>query len=460
MSEITQNSTSRRDFLKNTGRWAATSALAAGLTSRLYAGENNTIKVVLIGCGGRGTGAADQALSVKNGPTKLVALADVFEPRVRSSYQNLMKQHAKQMDVPPDRRFVGFDGYKKAMDCLDKGDIAIFATPPAFRWVHFRYAIEKGLNVFMEKPVTVDGPTTKRMFQLAEEADRKNLKCGVGLMVRHCRGRHELLKRIQDGEIGDIILLRGYRMSGRSATAVPSRRRTGMTDLLWQISTFHSWIWASGGCFSDYYIHQIDECSWMKGAWPVQAHALGGRHYRGDSVDQNFDTYDVEYTFPDGTKFFYQGRNMDGCTNAFASYAHGTRGSAVITTSGHSPGKVRTYKSHLMEGVEPIWRYPQPERSPYQFEWDDLVDAIRNNKPYNEVKRGAEASLVTSMGRMAAHTGNTVTYEQMLNCPHEMAPDVDKFTMDSPAPIRPDADGKYPLPQPGIVKDREYREFA
>ncbi len=458
MSEHTPNNTSRRDFLRNTGRLAATSVLAAGLGSRLYAAENNTIKVVLIGCGGRGTGAADQALSVKNGPTRLVALADVFEGRVRSSYENLMKQHAKQMDVPPDRRFVGFDGYKKAMDCLDKGDIAIFATPPAFRWVHFQYAIEKGLNVFMEKPVTVDGPTTKRMFQLAEEADRKNLKCGVGLMVRHCRGRHELLKRIQDGEIGDIILMRGYRMSGRSATAVPSRRRPGLTDLLWQISTFHSWIWSSGGCFSDYYIHQIDECSWMKGAWPVQAHALGGRHYRGDSVDQNFDTYDVEYTFPDGTKFFYQGRNMDGCTNAFASYAHGTRGSAVITTSGHSPGKVRTYKGHLMEGVEPIWRFPQPEPSPYQLEWDDLVDAIRSNKPYNEVKRGAEASLVTSMGRMAAHTGNTVTYEQMLNCPHEMAPDVDKFTMDSPAPIRPDADGKYPVPQPGIVKDREYKE--
>jgi predicted dehydrogenase len=458
MSESTQNSTSRRDFLKNTGRLAATSVLAAGLTSRLYAAENNTIKVVLIGCGGRGGGAADQAMSVKNGPVKLVALADVFEERVKRSYDNLMKQHSKQMDVPPDRRFVGFDGYKKAMDCLSKGDIAIFATPPAFRWVHFKYAIEKGLNVFMEKPVTVDGPTTKRMFQLAEEADRKNLKVGVGLMVRHCRGRHELLKRIQDGEIGDIILMRGYRMSGRSATA--SRRRPGLTDLLWQISTFHSWIWASGGCFSDYYIHQIDECSWMKGAWPVQAHALGGRHYRGDSVDQNFDTYDVEYTFPDGTKFFYQGRNMDGCTAAFSSYAHGTRGSAIITTSSHTPGKVRTFKTHLMEGTEPIWRYPQPEQSPYQLEWDDLVDAIRNNKPYNEVKRGAEASLVTSMGRMAAHTGNTVTYEQMLNCPHEMAPDIDKFTMDSPAPIRPDADGKYPVPQPGIVKDREYRESA
>jgi len=458
MSERTQNSTSRRSFLKQTGRLAAVSALAGGMVPRMYAAENNTIRIALIGCGGRGGGAAENALSVKNGPIKLVALADVFEDRVKRAYQGLRERYADKMDVPEDRRFVGFDAYKKAMDCLRPGDVAICATPPAFRWVHFTYAIQKGLHMFMEKPVTVDGPTTRRMLKLAEEADKKNLKVGVGLMVRHCRGRQELLKRIQDGEIGDIILLRGYRMSGRSATA--SRRPNNISELMWQIRSFHSWIWASGGVFSDYYIHQIDECCWMKGAWPVEAHAIGGRHYRGDSLDQNFDLYDVEYTFPDGTKFFYQGRNMDGCQNAFASFAHGTKGSAVITTSGHYPGKVRTYKGHLMEGVEPIWRYPQPEQSPYQLEWDDLIDAIRNNKPYNEVKRGAEASLVTSMGRMASHTGQVITYDQILNCPHEFAPDVDKLTMESPSPLRADASGKYPLPQPGIIKDREYREFA
>ncbi len=451
-------STSRRDFLKRTGRLAVASSVVAGIVPGLYAAGNNTIQVALIGCGGRGGGAASNALSVKNGPVKLVALADVFEERVKRAYDGLKNEHGDKMDVPDDRKFVGFDGYKKAMDCLKPGDVAIFATPPAFRWVHFTYAIQKGLNVFMEKPVTVDGPTTRRMFQLAEEADKKNLKVGVGLMVRHCRGRQELLERIKGGEIGDIVLLRGYRMSGRSATA--GRRRSTLSELMWQIRSFHSWLWASGGCFSDYYIHQIDECSWMKGAWPVSAHALGGRHYRGDSLDQNLDTYDVEYTFPDGTKLFYQGRNMDGCQQAFASYAHGTKGSAVITTSGHYPGKVRTYKGHIIEGAEPIWRYPQPEQSPYQLEWDDLIDAIRNNKPYNEVKRGAEASLVTSMGRMAAHTGQTITFEQMLNCAHEFAPDVDKLTMESPAPLRANAEGKYPLPQPGILKDREYKEFA
>jgi len=464
MNETAQSShskpakSSRRTFLGWTGKVAAGSALMTAGMPLAHAGENNTIKVVLVGCGGRGTGAASNALSVKNGPIMLVALADVFEHRVARSFKSLTKRHGKRVDVPEERRFVSFDGYKKAMDCLDPGDVVILATPPAFRWVHFTYAIKKGLNVFMEKPVTVDGPTTRKMLKLAEESKRRNLKVGVGLMVRHCRGRQELLQRIRGGEIGEIVAMRGYRMSGCSATTGPKPADT--SELLYQIARFHSFIWSSGGCYSDYYIHQIDECSWMKGAWPVEAQALGGRHYRGDSVDQNLDTYAVEYTYPDGSKLFYNGRNISGCKNAFASFAHGTKGSAVISTSGHSPGKVRTYKDQNMDSANLIWRYPQPERSPYQLEWDDLIDAIRKDKQYNEVERGAIASLVTSMGRMAAHTGNVVTYDQMLNCEHELAPSVGNLNMDSPAPLKSDAQGKYPVPQPGIVKDREYKEFA
>jgi len=454
MSEIAKKSTSRREFLKNTGRIAATSALAAGIVPKVYAAGNDTIKVALIGCGGRGTGAASNALSVKNGPIKLVAMADVFGNRVARSYKSLNKQHADQVDVPRERQFVGFDGYKKAMDCLDKGDVAIFATPPAFRWVHFKYAIEKGLNVFMEKPVTVDGPTTRRMLKLAEQSVMKNLKVGVGLMIRHCRGRQELKQRIDDGEIGNIIAMRAYRMAGRASTAGP--KPSGISEVLYQIQRFHAFLWASGGMYSDYYIHQIDECSWMKGAWPVEAHATGGRHYRGDSLDQNFDNYSIEYTYPDGTKLFYYGRAMDGCKGGFSSYALGTKGTAVISTNSHYPGKVRTYKGHNMTMENLIWRFPQPEPSPYQLEWDDLIDAIRNDIPYNEVERGAISSMISSMGRMAAHTGQIITYDQILNCEHEFAPDVDKLTNDGPAPLLLDSDGKYPVPQPGILKDREY----
>ena len=220
--------------------------------------------------------------------------------------------------------------------------------------------------------------------------------------------------------------------------------------------------------FSDYYIHQIDECSWMKGAWPVEAHAVGGRHYRGDSLDQNLDTYSVQYMYPDGTRLYFDGRNMAGCRDEFASYAHGTKGSAVISTLSHAPGMTRIYKGYNIPRVNSrkelplapdpnlLWAFPQPEKSPYQWEWDDLIDAIRNDKPYNEVKRGAEASLVACMGRMAAHTGQIITFDQMLNCPHEFAPEVDKLTMDGPAPLRAGADGRYPIPEPGIKKDREY----
>ena len=214
MNDISNTSTSRREFLKGTGRIAAASALAAGIAPRIYAGQSNTIKVALIGCGGRGTGAADNALSVRHGPIKLVAMGDVFENRLKSSYENLKKMHGDNVDVPEDRKFIGFDAYKNAIDCLSPGDVAIFATPPGFRWVHFTYAIKKGINVFMEKPVTVDGPTSRRMFKLGEEASAKNLKVGVGLMSRHSRALQELAKRIHDGEIGDVILQRGYRMHG------------------------------------------------------------------------------------------------------------------------------------------------------------------------------------------------------------------------------------------------------
>jgi predicted dehydrogenase len=453
MSETTP-STSRRAFLRNTGRIAAASALVGGAVPHVHAAENNTIRVALIGCGGRGTGAAGNALSVERGPVKLVAMADVFEHRLKGSFENLTKQFADKMDVPEERKFIGFDAYKKAMDCLGPGDVAIFATPPAFRWVHFTYAVQKGLNVFMEKPVTVDGPTTRKMIKLAEQADQKNLKVGVGLMVRHCRGRRELHDRIASGEIGEIIALRGYRMGGRAAACGPAP--ADVSELLYQVQRFHSFLWASGGVYSDFYIHQIDECSWMKDAWPVQAHAVGGRHYRDEAVDQNLDSYGVEYTYPDGTKLFYYGRQMSGCHGEFASYAHGTKGSAIISTSAHYPGKVRTFNGQHFTKEELTWAFPQPEPNPYQMEWEDLVEAIRDDQPYNEAKRGAEASLVTSMGRMAAHTGRIITFDEILNCQHEFAPEADKLTMDSPPPLKLGADGKYPVPQPGILKDREY----
>jgi len=235
-------------------------------------------------------------------------------------------------------------------------------------------------------------------------------------------------------------------------------------EMLYQILNFHSFIWASGGNYSDFYIHIIDHLGWIKGSWPIKAQALGGRHYRQSPegvmyVDQNFDTYAVEYTYADGSKFNMDGRCIEGAQEFYASYLHGTKGFAIASKSGDCGMPSSIHTSQNADRSNMVWQsqVPRDQQSPYQNEWNDLVDAIRGNKPYNEAKRGVEASLVTSMGRMAAHTGQEITFDQMLNCPHEMAPGLDKQTMDSPAPLVADANGRYPVPQPGIVKDREYR---
>jgi hypothetical protein len=418
--------------------------------------------VALIGCGGRGTGATQNALSVQNGPIKLVALADVFENRLRASHGSLSKRFPDQVDVPEERQFLGFDAYKKGDRLLEAG-----------RCRDLRHAARIPLGSFR----LCDRQRRQRLHGEAGHRRRPDHQADAGTggqvggeepEVRRradgpaLPGTQELFNRIQDGEIGDLIALRAYRMSGRAAAVgLPPE---GMSHLMYQIQRFHSFIWASGGVFSDFYIHQIDECSWMKNAWPVQAAALGGRHYREGYVDQNLDTYSVEYTYPDGTKLFYYGRNMTGCHNEFASYAHGTKGCAIISTRSHHPGRVRTFSDQKFEEANRLWG-PPIEPSPYQLEWDHLIAAIREDKPFNEVERGAIASLVTSMGRMAAHTGRIITYDEMLNCDHEMAPEADRFTADSEAPLlQRQRDLPHPATghhhQPGIRLNQTFRTAA
>lgn len=453
---------SRRDLGRRVGQIAAATALAGLVVPNVHAAGDSTIQVALIGCGGRGTGAAGDALKAKGSRTRLVAMADAFKDRLDSSHQQLSGDHAiaERVEVPEDRRFIGFDAHQQAMDCLSPGDIAIFATPLAFRPVHFAYAIASGLNVFMEKPLSADGFSSRRMLKLAEEATAKNLKVGVGLMSRHARPLQELHQRIADNEIGDIVHMRGYRMGpGTLATFRSTPKPPGISDLEFQIRRFHSFLWASGGAFNDYNIHIIDHLCWMKNAWPVKAFGIGGRQYKyaedgSPYVDQNFDTYGIEYTFADGTSLQFDGRCMDGTAVQYSSHIVGTNGYAIASRSGDCGTPSSIYKGSSEVREKKIWQ--STDRSaPYQNEWNDLIDAIVNDKPYNEVKRGVEASVVSSMGRMSAHTGQEITFNQMLNSEHEFAPGIDKMTTDSPAPVSADDNGMYPRPEPG-KKKREY----
>ncbi len=454
--------TSRRQFLKTA---AAASALAGVKIPAVHAAGSDRVSIALVGCGGRGTGAAKNAMEQTGPPVDLVAMADIFQHRLDGSLAALSRSKPEQVKVSDDHKFIGFDGYKHAIDCLKPGDVAIFTTPMAFRAPHFQYAVEKGVNVFMEKPVTADGPKSRLMLEINKTAEAKGLRVGVGLNSRHSRAMQQLKERIDQGEIGDIQFMRGYRMQGPIGSAFterypgPDNELPGKpNELLWQLSRFHSFLWASGGAFSDFYIHHIDHLCWMKGAWPIKCQALGGRTFRGNYIDQNFDSYACEYTFADGTKLYMDGRCMFGAYSHYASYVHGTKGMAICAKSGDTGLPSSTYTGQNPDRANQIW---QSEVGPTEVEshfneWTDLLDAIRGDKPFNEVQRGVEASVVTNMGRFAAHTAQEVTFEQMLNHEHEYAPGVENLTMDSPSPLPADKDGKYPIPEPGQKKDREY----
>jgi predicted dehydrogenase len=441
------SSKSRRDFLKLSGHLAVASALVPVAVHRCYAGENSTIKLALVGCGGRGTGAVADAFSTKGGPVKLYAMADLFEHRLTRSLNRLTEKFADRVDVPPERQFLGFDAYKKAIDCLEPGDVVLLTTHAAFRPLHFEYAVAKGVNVFMEKSFAVDSPAVRRLLQTAELSERKNLKVGTGFMWRHSKARQEVIRRIQDGAIGDVHTLRIYRVHG--PVHCP-RRPEDSNELVFQLQHPGSFTWVSSGFFIDWHCHNIDVACWVKGAWPVSAQGMGGRCY--EEAGSQFDHYTVEYTFADGTKLFAFSRHMKGCWETYSDYAHGSKGSALIMTRLGSP-KPRIYKSHNMVEQELSWEYGQRDCNPYHAEWQVLLDAIRQGKPHNEARRAGEANVAALMGRMAVHTGQYITWDQALKSEFQFVEDIDNMTFDTAAPIHEGLDGIYPAPQPGLSKE-------
>jgi predicted dehydrogenase len=438
--------TSRRAFLKRSGRLVAGGAVAGALTRPGYAAEQNTIKVALIGCGGRGTGAVANALQT-SGPIKLWAMADAFESRLTTSLGNLKEKFAAQLDVPRERQFVGLDGFKKAIDSLGRGDLVILATPPAFRPLHLEYAVERGVHVFMEKSFGVDAPGVRRILRAGEAARSKNLKIAGGLMWRHDRPRQEVIQRLHDGAIGDLILLRTYRMHG----AVGFQPKTpGQRELAHQIANYSNFTWLNGSFFVDWLIHNIDVCCWAKNALPVSAQGMGGRQVRTEP-DQMFDHYSVEYAFADGTRLLAQGRHINKCWDVFSDFANGAKGSALIMENLSTPNP-RIYSGHEQTPANVVWRYTGPPCEPYQVEFDLLLEAIRNDRPYNETERCAKACLTAILGRMAVESGRLLTWDEAFASNVELAPGLDRFTLESKPPVEPDSAGRYPLPVPGSTE--------
>ncbi len=436
---------SRRRFLTDGGKVVAGSVLASMAMPGIYAAEDNTIRLALVGCGGRGSGAAGNALSSTTGPTKLVAMADVFEDKLSRSYKALSEQFRDQVDVPPDRRFLGFDAYRKAIDCLRPGDVMIQATHSAFRATHVQYALEKGVNVFMEKSFAPDPGGTRHILRLAEMATKKNLKIACGLMCRHSSARQALIQKMRDGAMGQIQLIRAYRMDpGARMGPFPG----GESELLWQIRRPYFFLWASSAWFIEMMIHQVDECCWIKDAWPVAAEGLGGREPGSTDCSQNLHTYAIEYTFGDGTKALVNSRSWQNCKNEFATFVHGTRCAAQFSGNVHAP-TVQMYEDQRTTKDKITWQPERERMSPYQVEWDVLLDAIRKDKPHNEAHRAAFANLASIMGRAAIHSGKVITWEEMLASNFQFCPNVADLTADSPAPVQADAKGCYPVPNAG-----------
>lgn len=461
-----QNSqlSSRREFIKTTGKLAAASALAGVALPHVHAAGGETVQLALIGAGGRGCGAVANAMSAGGlvlgdapsdsiaqpgvgGPVKLAAIADLRQDRLESSHKTLTDTLGDRANVPPERRFRGFDAYKAAIDCLKPGDVAMLTTHAAFRVPHLEYAIHKGVNVFMEKDFAPDPGGIKKLLKLADEADNKGLKIACGLMCRHSPARQAMIEKIRAGAIGEVMTVRAYRMdSGYQMGPFPK----GQNELLWQLSPGHPYqfMWSSGGIFLELMIHQMDECFWIKDAWPASARGVGGRYAGSTDCSQNLDSYSVEYTFPDGTKGLVSGLYIPKCHTEFATYIHGTKCAAKFSGDVHAPD-CWIYKDQHIDRANAAWRPDRETVNPWQAEWNVMLAAIRNNTPHNELHRAARSNLGAIMGRAAVHMGRVITWEEAMASDFQFCADAGALTESSPAPVQADEQGRYPAPIPG-----------
>jgi len=432
-----QPSSSRRTFLKQSSALVAGATLVSSAAeatkraSRAPALGDETIRIALIGCGGRGSGAADQALSTE-GKVQLVAMADAFQDRLVDSYAKLKDRHGDKVQVPDAAKFVGFDAYKQAIE--SDVDMVILATPPGFRPQHFESAVEQGKHVFMEKPVAVDGPGVRRVLRAAEIAKGRELKVGVGLQRHHEEKYLETIKRIQDGAIGEVVFMRSY---WNSAGVWVRERQAEMTEMEYQMRNWYYFNWLCGDHIVEQHIHNLDVCNWIKGDYPVEAQGQGGRQVRtGMETGEIFDHHMVEFTYSDGVKMISQCRHIPGCWSSVSEHVHGTQGVADV-----SAGRIKGHGGWS-------WRFKGDNPNPYQVEHDDLFAAIRNGTPHNEAENGARSTMTAIHGRMATYSGKLVKLEDALASELDLMPE--RLAWDANPRSLPNADGSYAIPTPGV----------
>ncbi len=437
-NKASSNKPSRRTFIKNSSLLVAGGAVAGqlSLARSAHAFGSDEIKIGLVGCGGRGTGAASQAMNTE-GPVKLIAVADAFQDQITSSLRGIKSQHGEKVDVPPERQFVGFDGYKKVLET--DIDLIILATSPGFRPLHFEAAVNAGKHVFMEKPVAVDAPGVRRVLEANKMAKQKNLAVAVGLQRHHEPRYIETVQRIQDGAVGDIILARAY-WNGGGVWTRP--RQEGQTEMEYQMRNWYYFNWLSGDHIVEQHIHNLDVINWIKNGYPVTAQGQGGRQVRTSKEHgEIYDHHMIEFTYEDGTKLLSQCRHIRNTWNSVSEHIHGTKGTSDV-------GGARI----LGADGEKVWEYGRGGGDGHQQEHHDLFAVLRKGERPNEGEYGALSTMTAIYGRMATYSGQMIKWEDALNSDVVISP-VDKYTSyDDTPPVLPLEDMSYPIPMPGLTQ--------
>lgn len=438
-SSSTENSEkkSRRNFVKNSALFAGGAMLLPNMqmSGMVNVFNDKKLKIALVGCGGRGTGAAVQALNADDN-VELVAMADAFEDRLQGSLANISKEmgETKKVNVPEKNRFVGFDGAEKAMDLAD---VVILATPPGFRPQHFEYAVNNGKHVFMEKPCATDVPGVRKVLAAAKVAKDKKLNVVVGLQRHYQDSYLAAMAQLKQDKIGKIVSGQVY---WNSAGVWVRERQPGQTELEYQMRNWYYFNWLCGDHILEQHIHNIDVANWFIGEYPISAQGMGGRQVRnGKDHGEIFDHHFVEYTYPSGAVIASQCRHQPDTMRRVSEFFQGTKG--TVSTAGDNVEMKGWDGSTLFE------HRGKDDPNPYQVEHIKLFESIRNGGVISNAENGAKSTMSAIIGRMATYSGKVIKWDEAMASDLSLVPN--NLTWDSKAPVQPNAEGWYDIPTPG-----------